>query len=324
MVKYIRVSIGTAAVLGLIKMKMLAEPTVAYLMTYYPGKCFGNCSFCTQARTSKTSSEYLSRIVWPRYPFSKVLTSLERSNAFKRICIQTLIYPNYVDETIDIVRQLKLRVDLPISVSIHPRNINDLIKLKEIGVERVGIGVDAVTKQLFNQIKASFSWEKTLKLIDEAIKIFGRGKVSVHLIYGLGERDVEFINFMLKMHSKSIRIGLFTFTPMEGTELAHMKPPKQSKYRVIQLVHYLITHHNVSMENFQFDENGNLIKIIFPKSLILKVIESGEPFVTKGCPDCNRPFYNEPPRGPLYNYPTIKMARADLQVIRKQLRDYIS
>jgi biotin synthase len=25
--------------------------------------------------------------------------------------------------------------------------------------------------------------------------------------------------------------------------------------------------------------------------------------MTSGCPDCDRPYYNEEPKGPLYNFP---------------------
>ena len=34
-----------------------------------------------------------------------------------------------------------------------------------------------------------------------------------------------------------------------------------------------------------------------------ETIRGGVPFVTSGCPSCNRPFYNESPSGPLYNFP---------------------
>ncbi|MCJ7714641.1 radical SAM protein, partial [Candidatus Bathyarchaeota archaeon] len=39
------------------------------------------------------------------------------------------------------------------------------------------------------------------------------------------------------------------------------------------------------------------------KSILCKIVESGAPFRTSGCPDCNRPFYNERPSGPLFNFP---------------------
>ncbi len=50
----IRVSLGTAMVLGLLDGKLDAEPTTAYLMTYKLGKCTANCGFCPQAKTSKS------------------------------------------------------------------------------------------------------------------------------------------------------------------------------------------------------------------------------------------------------------------------------
>lgn len=34
-------------------------------------------------------------------------------------------------------------------------------------------------------------------------------------------------------------------------------------------------------------------------------------FMTSGCPDCDRPYYNESPRGPIYNFhrrPTVAEA----------------
>ena len=49
------------------------------------------------------------------------------------------------------------------------------------------------------------------------------------------------------------------------------------------------------------------------------IIESGLPFRTSGCPDCNRPFYNEKPSGPIYNYPK-KPNKEEIEKIKKQLR----
>ncbi len=72
----IRVSVGTAIVLGLLEGKLDAQPTTAYLMTYRTGKCTANCGFCPQARASKSSTELLSRVTWPTFPTPNVLTAL--------------------------------------------------------------------------------------------------------------------------------------------------------------------------------------------------------------------------------------------------------
>jgi len=52
-----------------------------------------------------------------------------------------------------------------------------------------------------------------------------------------------------------------------------------------------------------FDSNSCLTNFGISKQRFLEVIDSGEPFLTSGCPGCNRPYYNERPGGPLYNYP---------------------
>jgi biotin synthase-related radical SAM superfamily protein len=43
------------------------------------------------------------------------------------------------------------------------------------------------------------------------------------------------------------------------------------------------------------------------------------PFQTSGCPDCNRPFYNEKPSGPFYNYPR-KLEIKEIEKISKELK----
>jgi biotin synthase-related radical SAM superfamily protein len=48
---------------------------------------------------------------------------------------------------------------------------------------------------------------------------------------------------------------------------------------------------------------------------------TGEPFQTSGCPDCNRPFYNEQPGGPLYNYPRPLTAGEVARAIQDMGRD---
>ena len=78
----IRVSLGTAIVLGLLDGKLDAQPTTAYLMTYKVGKCTANCGFCPQAEGSKSSTELLSRVTWPTFPTPNVLAAL--SNAARR------------------------------------------------------------------------------------------------------------------------------------------------------------------------------------------------------------------------------------------------
>ncbi len=319
MIRYVRVSIGTAAKLGLTKMKMLVEPTTAYLMMYYPGKCMAQCSFCTQACISSTNSSYLSRIIWPKYELNRVVNALASSKGFKRVCIQTIVYPNMISELFELIKAIKSNVELPISVSIHPRGADDIRGLKELGVDRIGIGLDVASPQLFNELKKPFKWDRTMRIIDLSVKILGEGKVTCHLIYGLGDSDRDFLETIYKLKIKGVNTSLFAFTPMEGTPLEKSRPPNPSRYRAIQLAHYLIVNGIASLSDFKF-EDGILSGIDIDRRIIIEVIESCIPFITRGCPGCNRPFYNESPRGPIYNYPSIEWAKRDIKLIREQLR----
>jgi biotin synthase len=68
----------------------------------------------------------------------------------------------------------------------------------------------------------------------------------------------------------------------------------------------------------RFDNEGCLSDFGIDKETLLQTIQFGEPFLTSGCPNCNRPYYNEKPSGPIYNYPR-KISEKEMLEIKKQL-----
>jgi len=112
--------------------------------------------------------------------------------------------------------------------------------------------------------------------------------------------------------------GLFSFTPVPGTALESCPQPSLDHYRRIQVAHYLITSGKARYENMTFNGDGCLINFGISKDELLQVIRSGKPFLTSGCPGCNRPYYNERPGGPLYNYPRMPMPE-EIDEIEKQI-----
>ncbi|MFX0074861.1 MAG: radical SAM protein, partial [Candidatus Hermodarchaeota archaeon] len=211
----IRVSIGSASVLGLYESKRFKDiPTTCYLMTYTEGHCAANCGFCPQARESESSIELLSRVNWPIFSFKEVLTKLKylpHSKRFKRICIQTLNYPQNFQDLIEIVSQIKKNSEIPISIAIPPMPNEKLRQLKQIGVERVGIALDASTPEIFEKIKGKqakgpYKWENHLQNLKDALKIFAEGFVTTHLIVGLGETPEEILKLINKLHELKIKV----------------------------------------------------------------------------------------------------------------------
>ncbi len=72
------------------------------------------------------------------------------------------------------------------------------------------------------------------------------------------------------------------------------------------------------VENMRFDGEGKIVGFGLTKETLEPLIECGVPFRTSGCPDCNRPYYNERPGGVMYNYPrplTAVEAAAELDAL---------
>ena len=309
--KMTRVSVGSAIVLNLIRGKLDALPTTAYLLTYRSGKCSANCGFCPQARTSKSRADMLARVTWPPFPTERVLSGIEdavEERTIRRVCIQALNYSTVLEDVLNLVNGIRLRVAVPISVSCQPLQPKEMQKLVEAGVERIGIPLDTATEELFNKLKGPLAggpylWREQRGALKKAVRIFGNGRVSTHLIVGLGETEKEMVETINWCVNLGVHPGLFAFTPESGTTLENQPQPSLSHYRRLQLAHYLVTKRLVRRENMSFDGNGRLVDFGVSTEQLWEVIRDGSPFVTSGCPNCNRPYYNERPGGPLYNYP---------------------
>ncbi len=292
----INVSIGTATVLGLANAPMATAPTTAYLML--GGRCLMNCAFCAQARESQASALHLSRVTWPEYELCTVVKKLAtaaRQGTIRRACLQVTVTGDAFRQSLTILQTVKAVSDLPFDIAILPHDLEQVRQLVEAGADHIGFGLDAACQRVFNHVKGG-NWRRSLALIQGTARTFP-GRAAVHLIVGLGETEQEMVERMQWAHDLGVTVGLFAFTPVRGTHLAGLPQPPMAVYRRMQAARWLITHGQASLGDMAFDHQGRLVH------LGASLPTSGEPFRTSGCPDCNRPYYNEQPSGPLYNYP---------------------
>lgn len=307
LVEYVRISAGTAIVLGIEKGPKQDHFTTAFIMTYSEDGCKANCAFCPQAVGSDSDPRLLSRIGWPLVSLNDVESRISNIESLKRICIQTLNYSTVLMDLMEIIKRIRMVSDIPISTCIHPIDNNQMKQLKDAGISNIGIAIDACNEQLFESIKGierdgPYTWKGHMKAIEEAQRVFGKSKVTTHLIVGLGERERQVSEFLFRMNEMGIRVALFAFTSIKGTALEERSQPDLGMYRRIQILRELIVKNKINKSQVSFNEDGQ-IQFNIDSPLLRESISSGSAFRVTGCAGCNRPYYNERPRGPMFNYP---------------------
>ena len=323
----VNVSIGTAAVLGLADVAMDAAPTTAYLML--GGRCVMDCAFCAQARSSQASALKLSRVTWPEFNQAQTLALLAKAverGDIRRCCLQVTVAKGYFQRTLEVIRAVRETCScyagaspprFPVDAAILPRDMAQVEELLAAGVDHIGFGLDAACEQVFQRVKGG-SWVRSLSLIKEVAWRFpSRG--AVHLIVGLGETEREMAEMIQRMHDLGLTVGLFAFTPVQGTRMEDVSPPSISTYRRMQVAQYLITNNLARIGNFTFSPAGQLLSFNLPR--LSEILADGVAFQTSGCPDCNRPFYNERPGGIIYNYPkplTLQQIKAAIEDVKRE------
>ncbi|MHB1357064.1 MAG: radical SAM protein [Anaerolineae bacterium] len=297
-----RVSSGTAAVLGLAPLRMNTAPTTAYIML--GERCLRNCAYCAQAHGSTASQAALSRVVWPIFPAAQVVQLVADAftlGSIRRVCLQVTVGRSAMSDSLAALALFKQACSIPVCCSIALDRDTDVADLLAAGADQVTLALDAACERIYRKVRGS-DWEKLTARLERAARQFP-GRLSTHLIVGLGETEREFVTRLQSLADLGIGVGLFAFTPLSGTSLAHQPPPDLASYRRMQVARWLVIGQKFDSHQFQYDASERLIGYGIPHEQLRFLLQDGTAFRTSGCADCNRPYYNERPGGIMYNYP---------------------
>jgi len=292
----VRASLGSLAKLGLASVKQVYEPSTLYLLQYSPVGCIALCAFCAQSRVFTGDKKFLGRVTWYPIELGTVIEKLaESGSGFERICFQTVLKPGFAKEALSVVEQIRSAgVKTPISVAINPVHESFLESLGDLGVDYVGVGLDAASPRVFALASKPYSWKAYTRFIEKAVEVFGWRRVYTHLIVGLGEKPRELYETMEELIESGSDVALFPYTrPGEG-----FKPAVSLEYhRVAQIIRYFL------LKGYTLREiaRGDKLEEWVYKQVASSIDEYKYAFYTSGCPGCNRPYYTEKPRGPFYN-----------------------
>jgi biotin synthase len=331
--EYIQTSLAAALTLGFQEGSFYRNAKLKglNLLLHYEEGCLGKCYFCglSRVRREDHKGKTFIRVNWPLYALEEIIERTKGKEQIHRVCLSMITHPKALDDTLYVIKRLRTGTDLPISVLVAPtviRRDDALAAMKNAGADRIGIAIDAATPELFDRLRGKgvggpHQWNHYWDVVRMAVKVFGRFHAGIHLIVGLSETEEQMVAAIQKGQSMGALTHLFSFFPEKGSPMEKHSVPPLGQYRRIQLARWIINEGLGSAGQMEFDEKGSLID--FGMS-VEPLIETGEAFMTSGCPGrdgkvaCNRPFGNERPSEPIRNFPFVPEP-TDIEEIRNQL-----
>ena len=116
-------------------------------------------------------------------------------------------------------------------MSIPPKELAILDKLKDAGITEVAFNLEMFNRKLAKQImpgKGDIELKQYMSAFEHAVKLWGNtGCVRSLLIYGF-DLDKEFIDGIEKLCRTGVEPIISIFRPLENTELVVQNPPLTS------------------------------------------------------------------------------------------------
>jgi len=330
--EYLRTSLAAAMTLGFYPGRFYRDARLYclnFLLTYSEG-CYANCSYCGLSREGEEEYDERSfiRVEWPKFSLAEIKERISNGVArhVERICISMITNKRSIKDTILVTEELK-ETEIPISLLISPTILKkeDLHGFKVAGADMLGIAVDCATEELFEEhrgksVRGPHNWDKYWQTVKDAVDVFGKDMIGVHLIVGLGETEREMVNTIQRVRDMGGKTHLFSFYPESGSLLEKKSPCPVGQYRRIQLARYLIDNDLSTAAGMEFNDNEQLTGWGIETK---EIINSGEPFRTSGCKGktmegaCNRPFGDGPPSD-IRSYP-FPLNEEDVKRVKEEL-----
>jgi len=291
------------------------------LLVHYPEGCSANCAYCGLARKRPGAYEAKSfiHVDWPIFSMEEIVEAINGAPSYvQRTCISMITNGKCRQDTIEMTARLKKGTSLPISVLVSPTILKkeDVAAMKDAGAEKVGIAIDLAKPKLFERYRGAgvsgpHKWRKYWSILAEALEVFGKPNVGVHLMVGMGETERDMVSLMQKLWDMGAVSHLFSFFAEKGSVLAGMPQPPWPAYLRVQLARYLIEENQSSHDRMDFDDRGRIVHFGIDVDTLFDIIDLGTPFMTTGCLGrdgqvaCNRPFGNCLPGETQWNYPYL-------------------
>ncbi|PKK81705.1 MAG: biotin synthase [Thermoplasmata archaeon HGW-Thermoplasmata-2] len=161
--------------------------------------CIFKCAFCNSPRIREAGRK-------PEQVADFIVKTC-KENDFRAVAITSAVpetIDKQADEFIFVIREVRKTLpDVIVGVEPYAETREQIRRLKEAGADEIKLNIQAATPEILAKVCPGFDYEKSLALIADAVQVFGKGKVTSNIIFGLGESDADVLKCAEKLAAAS-------------------------------------------------------------------------------------------------------------------------
>lgn len=217
-------------------------------------RCIFNCAFCNSPRIKEAPRSN-------RQIANFIISTIGRNN-FNAVAITSAI-PETVEKQIEdifyIVQKIKTAVPQSV-VGVEPyvENRQQIQRLKDAGASEIKINIQSYDSRILERACPEFDRNKTMALIAEAAQIFGRGKVTSNIIFGLGESDESVLGGVEALAKlgciptlRALQVNSLNRKPLENAGFEPKNPEPERILRLAEAHKKILERYGLTTKSFR-------------------------------------------------------------------------
>jgi len=209
-------------------------------------QCIYDCKFCSVPKFQgkiKTLNQVLD-IVENNYKGGKLKTIAFTSGV-------ATTPEDEIDRVVEYVKAVA-KYHVPIGVAVYPTKDSSQ-QLKNAGVTEVKYNIETMDREIFERIctgRKGYSFDFILTSLRDAVKVFGKNRVSSNIIIGLGETDKcvrEGVEYLAKMGVIAV-LRPITLSPYRKGEISGIRPNAKRLLKLTKMTHRILEKYDLHVE----------------------------------------------------------------------------
>ncbi len=170
-------------------------------------RCMYRCAYCSSPLLDMDEDKHLS----PERIMDMLAESM-RDHEVRAVSLTSGVVGSpeqTVDRMVEVVRRIRSEYPgIPIGVEPYVSSVDHIRMLRDAGADEIKLNIETPRRDIFAKVCPDLDFDSILGLLEDAVEIFGRGRVMTNIIYGLGEVNSDLESMMDHLCSKGVIPGL--------------------------------------------------------------------------------------------------------------------